>query len=51
MKAGGTPEMFNSAQTTERPEITNGVALKRTQENPNPRFRRAKVNYENQYER
>jgi hypothetical protein len=34
MKADGTPEMFNSAQTTERHEITNGVALKRTQKNP-----------------
>ena len=28
------PEMFNSAQTAERHEITNGTALKRTQKNP-----------------
>jgi len=34
MKAGGTPELFNSAQTAERHEITNGTALKRTQKNP-----------------
>jgi hypothetical protein len=45
------PKLFNSAQTSEHHEITKRIALKRAQESRNPQFTRAKVNYENQYER